>query len=339
MNSCNAKQSKCMFACNEVEYLGHLISSEGVRTDPKKTTAIQQWPVPKNVKVLRGFLGLIGYYRKFVRGYGQIVAPLTTFLKKDSFVWTSEADIAFQRLKEAISCLPVLALLDFTKPFIVECDASGLGLGVVLMQDHRPIAYHSQALKGSKLSLSTYEKELLALVVVVKKWRPYLLGRPFVIKIDHYSLKYLLEQRVGTPAQQEWISKLLGYAFIVEYKQGRENVVTDDLSRRQCDAIAVPPSDLAQCKALVLAASGSCSSDACDVSTCTLCIISFPTPFWLSKLKSSYDSDTKLKAIFQNVQSSFNSPPGFTFCNGLLFYKGRLYLGDSNKDLKAVVLQ
>ena len=81
------------------------------------------------------------------------------------------------------------------------------------MQDHRPIAYHSQALKGSKLSLSTYEKELLALVVVVKKWRPYLLGRPFVIKIDHYSLKYLLEQRVGTPAQQEWISKLLGYAF------------------------------------------------------------------------------------------------------------------------------
>ena len=96
----------------------------------------------------------------------------------------------------------MLALPNFTKPFTVECDASGVGLRAVLMQDHRPIAFHSQALKGNKLSLSTYEKELLALVVAVKKWRPYLLGRPFVIKTDHQSLKYLLEQRVGTLAQQ-----------------------------------------------------------------------------------------------------------------------------------------
>ena len=121
-------------------------------------------------------------------------------------------------LKDAISCPPMLALPDFTKPFTMECDASSLGLGVVLMQDHRPIAYHSQALRGNKVSLSTYEKEFLVLVVAVKKWRPYLLGRPFVIKTNHQSLKYLLKQRMGTPAQQKWITKLLGYAFIVEYK-------------------------------------------------------------------------------------------------------------------------
>ena len=100
------------------------------------------------------------------------------------------------------------------------------------MQDQRRIAFHSQALKGKNFALSTYEKELLALVVVMKKWRPYLLGRPFVIKTGHQSLKYLLEQRVGTPTQQKLITKLLGYAFIMEYKHGKENLVADALSRR-----------------------------------------------------------------------------------------------------------
>ena len=158
-----------------------------------------------------------------MKRYGLIVAPLTALLRKYSFTWTPTASKAFQLLKDAMSSPPVLALPDFTKPFVVECDASGLGVGVVLMQNQRPIAYHSQALKGKALALSTYEKELLALVVAVKKWRPYLLGRPFVIKTYHQSLKYLLEQKIGTLAQQKWITKLLGYAFIVEYKHGKEN--------------------------------------------------------------------------------------------------------------------
>ena len=171
-NQLYAKMSKCMFACLEVEYLGHIISGEGVKTDPKKILAMQEWPVPKDVKCLRGFLGLTGYYRKFVKGYGHIAAPLTTLLRKNSFSWGAEAEAAFHQLKLAISSPPVLALPDFTKTFTVECDASGSGIVVVLMQEQQPIASHSQVLKGTALALSIYEKELLALISTVKKWRP-----------------------------------------------------------------------------------------------------------------------------------------------------------------------
>ena len=119
---------------------------KGVSTDPKKTIAMVSWLVPTSVKALKGFLGLTGYYRKFIRHYGQIVAPLTTQLKKNSFVWTPQAKVAFQQLKLVVSQPLVLALPDFNLPFTIECDAFGLGLGVVLMQNQRPNAFHSQVL-------------------------------------------------------------------------------------------------------------------------------------------------------------------------------------------------
>ena len=172
-----AKKSKCTFACEEVEYLGHIILRKGVKIDPRKTAAMQQWPIPKDIKALRGFLGLTDSYRKSVKGYSQIAAPLTTLLKKNSFSWTDKAEQAFNHLKLAISNPPVLALPDFSQTFTMECDTSGLGLGAVLMQNSRPIAFHSQALKGKALTLSTYEKELLALVKAVKKWRAYLVQK------------------------------------------------------------------------------------------------------------------------------------------------------------------
>ena len=182
-----AKQSKCVFGYAEVEYLGHIISGEGVKADPKKTLAMQQWPIPQNAKALRGFFGLTGYYRKFIQGYGAISQPLTDLFKKNGFHWSDKALFSFNELKVIIAQPPILALLDFSKSFIIKCDASGYGLEAVLMQEHRPIAYHTQALKGKHLHFSTYETELLALVTTIKKLRPYLLGRPFIVRTDHQS--------------------------------------------------------------------------------------------------------------------------------------------------------
>lgn len=160
----------------EVDYLGHVVSGSGVKADPKKITAMLEWPEPNNLKVLWLFLDLTGYYQKFIKGYGLIATPLIALLKKNAFNWSEAASKSFDELKRAVTKPLVHSLLDFNQPFTLECDASGYGVGVVLMQKGRPITFMSKALNRRTLQLSTYEKELLAVVTTVQKWQPYWLG-------------------------------------------------------------------------------------------------------------------------------------------------------------------
>lgn len=183
------KCSKCSFAQQSLEYLGHIISAQGVGTDPMKTTAIAQWPTPTDAKQLWSFLGLFGYYRKFIRNYGVISWPLTDLFKKHTvFHWTPDLQSSFDTLKVALASAPVLSLPDFTKSFTIETDASAPGIGAVLSQQGCPIAYISKALGPKSQAMSTYEKECMAVILVVTKWKPYLQHQEFTILTDHRSL-------------------------------------------------------------------------------------------------------------------------------------------------------
>jgi hypothetical protein len=229
------KQSKCAFGTSKVEYLGHLVGKYGVRVDPKKIEAMQDWPHPKTLKRLHGFLGLTGYYRKFVKNYGKIATPLTALLKRNSFTWTPATAQDFQTLNMAMCTTLVLTLPNFTKTFVLECDASGKGIGVVLMQEGRPWP----------LPASNYLKEIWANPSMKRKcWlfcMPCIcgiliyLGQCFQIKTDHQSLKYFLEQHISSLEQQKLVTKLFGYDYEIIYKKGKDNVVGDALSRKYED--------------------------------------------------------------------------------------------------------
>jgi hypothetical protein len=230
---------------------------------------------------LHGVLGLIGYYCKFVKNYGKIAAPLTALLKKNSFTWTPAVAQAFQTLKTTMCTTLVLALPDFTKTFVLECDALGKGIDVVLMQEGRPLAFTSRKLSERNLAKSIYENEMLAILHAVDLWCPYLLGQRFQIKIDHQSLKYFLEQRISSPEQQKWVTKLFGYDYEIIYKKGKDNVVANALSRKYEEEGF-------------------------------LFSLSFIVPYWLQAVRQEWLQDPKSSHLIQQLQTNAPTPPGYS---------------------------
>ncbi|WZZ60551.1 hypothetical protein YC2023_060658 [Brassica napus] len=230
-----AKFSKCWK--REIGFLGHIVSGEGVAADPEKVQAIREWPRPTIVTEVRSFLGLAGYYRKFVKDFSSIAKPLTKLTGKGvPFLWVEETEKAFKKLKEALTTAPVLALPEQGKPYTVYTDASRVGLGCVLMQDGRVIAYASRQLRKHEDNYSTHDLELAAVVFALRIWRSYLYGEEVEVYTDHQSLKYLFTQPDLNLRQRRWMEFVADNDIQIRYHPGKENVVADALSRRKLDA-------------------------------------------------------------------------------------------------------
>lgn len=233
------KPSKCKFYQKKVEFLGHVVSKDGIATNPEKISAVVSWPAPTSVTEVRSFLGLCSYYRKFIRNFARVSAPLTNLTKKDvPFKWDQTAQNAMDVLKDCLVTAPILSYPDTTCSFILDCDASDTGIGAVLSQKsgevESVISYGSKTLSKAERRYCVTRKELLAIVFFVKHFRHYLLGRHFLVRTDHQPLKWLFGLKEPTGQVARWIELLQSYDFLIEYRPGHKNGNADGLSRAPC---------------------------------------------------------------------------------------------------------
>ncbi|KAI3773775.1 hypothetical protein L1987_48307 [Smallanthus sonchifolius] len=229
-----AKFSKCDFWIREVQFLGHVVNENGIHVDPSKIDAIKNWEAPKTSTEVRQFLGLAGYYRRFIENFSKIAQQMTTLTQKvKKFDWGDKQEAAFQLLKQKLCCATILSLPEGTDGFVVYCDASHQGLGCVLMQNDKVIAYASRLLKVHEKNYTTHDLELGAVVFALKIWKHYLYVTKCTIFTDHKSLQHIFDQKELNMRQRRWVELLNDYDCEIRYHPGKANVVADALSRKE----------------------------------------------------------------------------------------------------------
>jgi hypothetical protein len=209
------------------------VTPQGIEVDEAKIEAIKSWPIPATLTQLQSFLGLAGFYRRFMRDFSTIDVPLNDSMKKGvSFHWGAAQDQAFRTLIDKLTHAPLLQLLNFGKTFELEYDATGIGIGGVLLQEDKPVAYFREKLSEPSLNYSTFDKELYALVRALETWQHYLCPKEFVIHSDHKSLKHIRGQAKVNKCHAKWVEFIETFMYIIKHKKGKDNVIVDALSRR-----------------------------------------------------------------------------------------------------------
>ncbi|GFX49567.1 hypothetical protein TNCV_4902091 [Trichonephila clavipes] len=292
--------SKCKFFQKEVNYLGHIISAEGVRTDPEKVSAVKNWKRPENLRELRSFLGLCTYNRKFVKGFSNIARPLHKLTEsKQKFQWTKECEDSFLQLKEALTSSPILIYPQPDKPFILDTDASNESVGAVLSQEidgqERVVAYWSKCLSKPERNYCVTRKELLAIVKAIEHFHHYLYGQKFLLRTDHASLTWLMNFRNTEGQVARWIQRLNEYYFDIRHRKGSSHGNADALSRRPC------PENCRHCSRVE-------TKYDYAIRQITTSTVTPPGPWSDEKVREDQMADPDIKPLIEFMESSSNKP-------------------------------
>ena len=314
------KLSKCEFWLNEVSFLGHIVSKEGIRVDPKKIEVVVEWKPPGNVIEVRSFLGLAGYYRRFVKGFSMTAAPMMRLLQRNvKYKWSEKFQRSFKKLKEFLTEAPVFTQPTCGKEYVIFSDASLNRLGCVLMQAGKVVAYASRQLKPHEKNYPTYDLELAVIVFALKFWRHYLYEEKCFIYTDHKSLKYLPSQRELNLRQRRWMEFIKDYDCVIDYHPGKANVVVDALSRKTMQTLRA------------LNAKLSLTNDG------TVVAALIARPSLLNQVLEAQKKDENISAIISQIGNGKEIE--FTVNeNGVLYYKDRVCVPNDN-DLRKAILE
>ena len=314
-----AKLSKCEFWLTEVSFLGHIVSKEGIQVDPKKIEVVVEWKPPRNVTEVRSFLGLAGYYRRFVKGFSMIAAPMTRLLQKNvKYEWSEKCQGSFEKLKAFLTEAPVLTQPTCGKEYMIYSDASLNGLGCVLMQDGKVVAYALRQLKPHEKNYPTHDLELAVIVFALKIWRHYLYGEKCFIYTDHKSLKYLPSQRELNLRQRRWMELIKDYDCVIDYHPRKANVVADALSRKTVQTLRALNANL------------SLSNDGTVVAELVA------RPNLLNRVLEAQKKDEKISSIIDQIIDGKETEFAVNE-NGVLCYKARVCVPDDDELRKTIL--